>query len=86
MKSGRQNRPMGLLQTLTGRRPRAQCSGRIRHRGRKPILSVSWVQPVDEFYGDRVFMFLDADRFEWKISQTITRVSQDDVAAIIASS
>jgi uncharacterized glyoxalase superfamily protein PhnB len=43
------------------------------------------LEPVDEFYGDRVFMFLDPYGFEWKISQTIAQVSGDDVAAIIGS-
>ena len=26
-------------------------------------------EPVDEFYGDRVFFFLDPFGYEWKISQ-----------------
>jgi uncharacterized glyoxalase superfamily protein PhnB len=25
-------------------------------------------EPVDEFYGDRVFMFLEAEGYEWTIS------------------
>ncbi len=28
-------------------------------------------EPVDEFYGDRVFFFLDPFGYEWKISQPI---------------
>jgi uncharacterized glyoxalase superfamily protein PhnB len=44
------------------------------------------LEPVDEFYGDRVFMFLDPDGFEWKISQTIKLVSQEEVARIVAQS
>jgi uncharacterized glyoxalase superfamily protein PhnB len=44
------------------------------------------LEPVDEFYGDRVFMFLDADGYEWKISQTIREVSLDEVAEIVAGS
>jgi hypothetical protein len=26
------------------------------------------LEPVDEFYGDRVFMFLDADGYEWRFA------------------
>jgi uncharacterized glyoxalase superfamily protein PhnB len=44
------------------------------------------LDPVDEFYGDRVFMFLDADGFEWKVSETVAEVGRDDVAAVIAES
>ena len=43
------------------------------------------LEPVDEFYGERVFFFLDPDGYEWKISQTIAEVSQDEVADIIGS-
>lgn len=43
------------------------------------------LEPVDEFYGDRVFMFLDQDGYEWKISQTIKQVSLDEVAEIVAN-
>lgn len=43
------------------------------------------MEPADEFYGDRVFMFLDADGYEWKVSQTIASVSERDVAAAIAA-
>ena len=42
--------------------------------------------PGDEFYGDWVFMFLDPDGYEWKISQTIKEVSLDEVADIVAQS
>jgi uncharacterized glyoxalase superfamily protein PhnB len=44
------------------------------------------LEPVDEFYGDRVFMFLDPDGYEWKISQTIKQVSLEEVAEIVANS
>ena len=44
------------------------------------------LEPVDEFYGDRVFMFLDPNGYEWKISQTIKQVSLEEVASIVASS
>ena len=43
------------------------------------------MEPADEFYGDRVFMFLDPDGYEWKVSQTIATVPERDVAAIIAA-
>jgi len=44
------------------------------------------LEPVEEFYGDRVFMFLDPDGYEWKISQTIKQVSLEEVAEIVAHS
>jgi uncharacterized glyoxalase superfamily protein PhnB len=44
------------------------------------------LEPVDEFYGDRVFMFLDPDGYEWKISQTIREVDPEEVAEIVANS
>jgi uncharacterized glyoxalase superfamily protein PhnB len=44
------------------------------------------LEPVDEFYGDRVFMFLDPDGYEWKISQTIMQVNPEEVAKIVAKS
>ena len=44
------------------------------------------LEPIDEFYGDRVFMFLDPDGYEWKISQTIKQASLEEVAEIVAHS
>lgn len=44
------------------------------------------LEPIEEFYGDRVFMFIDADGYEWKISQTIRQVSLDEVAGVVAQS
>jgi len=44
------------------------------------------LEPIDEFYGDRVFMFLDADGYEWKTSQTIKQVSLVEVTEIVAQS
>jgi uncharacterized glyoxalase superfamily protein PhnB len=44
------------------------------------------LEPVDEFYGDQVFMFLDLNGYEWKISQTIKQVSLEEVAKIVANS
>ena len=44
------------------------------------------LEPIDEFYGDRVFMFLDADGYEWKTSQTIKQVSLEEVTEIVAHS
>jgi uncharacterized glyoxalase superfamily protein PhnB len=44
------------------------------------------LEPIDEFYGDRVFMFVDPEGYEWKISQTIKIVSLNDVAEIVAHS
>ena len=44
------------------------------------------LEPVDEFYGDRVFMFLDPDGYEWKISQPIKQVGLEEVAEIVSRS
>lgn len=44
------------------------------------------LERVDEFYGDRVFMFLDPNGYEWKISQTIRQVDPEEVAEIVANS
>jgi uncharacterized glyoxalase superfamily protein PhnB len=38
------------------------------------------LEPMDEFYGDRIFMFLDAFGYEWKIHQPIKAVDQKDIA------
>jgi uncharacterized glyoxalase superfamily protein PhnB len=44
------------------------------------------LEPVEEFYGDLVFMFLDPNGYEWKISQTIKQVSFEEVAEIVGRS
>jgi len=44
------------------------------------------LEPVEEFYGDRVFMFLGPNGYEWKISQTVKQVSPEEVAVIVARS
>jgi len=44
------------------------------------------LEPVEEFYGDRVFMFLDPDGYEWKISQTVKQVDPEEVAEIVSRS
>ena len=44
------------------------------------------LEPIEEFYGDRVFMFVDAEGYEWKISETIKEVSLEEVAEIVAQS
>lgn len=44
------------------------------------------LEPMEEFYGDRVFMFVDAEGYEWKISETIKEVRLDEVAEIVAQS
>ena len=44
------------------------------------------MEPADEFYGDRVFMFLDPEGYEWKISQPVKNVDEREVAATIAAS
>ena len=42
--------------------------------------------PTDEFYGDRVFMFIDPDGYEWKVSQTIRNVRLADVKKVVSRS
>ena len=42
--------------------------------------------PTDEFYGDRVFMFIDPDGYEWKVSQTIRNVSLAEVKKVVSRS
>jgi uncharacterized glyoxalase superfamily protein PhnB len=37
------------------------------------------LEPVDEYYGDRVFMVIDPFGYEWKIAQTIKQMSSEDV-------
>lgn len=74
--------PLGLGAVLTLRVPDIDPIYRaVRAAGLEVVL-----EPVDEFYGDRVFMFLDPDGYEWKISQTLAAVDRSDVAAIIAAS
>ena len=66
--------PHGLGITLTLLVPDLQKAYKAVKKARAPIL----LEPVDEFYGDRVFMFLDPDGYEWKISQTIKQVGLDE--------
>ncbi|MGC2191553.1 MAG: VOC family protein [Candidatus Dormiibacterota bacterium] len=37
------------------------------------------LEPVDEFYGERVFFFVDPYGYEWKLSQTVERVDRKEV-------
>ncbi len=74
--------PHGLGVTLTLGVPDLQKVYTAVKRAGLEIL----LEPVDEFYGDRVFMFLDPDGYEWKISQTIKQVSLEEVAEIVANS
>ena len=72
--------PHGLGVTLTLLVPDLQT---VYHAVKEAGLEIL-LEPVEEFYGDRVFMFLDPDGYEWKISQTIKQVSQEEVAKIVA--
>ena len=74
--------PHGLGATLTLFVPDLQ---KVYQAVKKAGLEIL-LEPVDEFYGDRVFMFLDTDGYEWKISQTIRQVSPEEVAEIVANS
>ena len=74
--------PHGLGATLTLLVPDLQ---KVYQAVKKAGLEIL-LEPVDEFYGDRVFMFLDPDGYEWKISQTIRQVSPEEVAEIVANS
>jgi uncharacterized glyoxalase superfamily protein PhnB len=72
--------PHGLGVTLTLLVPDLETAYRaVREAGLEILL-----EPVEEFYGDRVFMFLDPDGYEWKISQTVNQVSLEEVARIVA--
>ena len=73
--------PHGLGVTLTLLVPDLQKVYTVVQKAGLEIL----LEPVDEFYGDRVFMFLDPDGYEWKISQTIKQVSLEEVAEIVAN-
>jgi uncharacterized glyoxalase superfamily protein PhnB len=74
--------PHGLGVTLTLAVPDLARIYRVVRKAGLEIL----LEPVDEFYGDRVFMFLDADGYEWKISQTMKPVAMGEIAAIVARS
>ena len=74
--------PHGLGVTLTLLVPDLQTAYRAVEAAGLEIL----LEPVEEFYGDRVFMFLDPDGYEWKISQTVKQVSLEEVAKIVARS
>jgi uncharacterized glyoxalase superfamily protein PhnB len=74
--------PHGLGVTLTLLVPDLQAAYQaVRGAGLEILL-----EPVEEFYGDRVFMFLDPDGYEWKISQTVKQVSPEEVAKVVAQS
>ena len=74
--------PRGLGVTLTLLVPDLEKVYKAVEKAALEIL----LEPVDEFYGDRVFMFLDPDGYEWKISQVIRQVDPEDVAEIVANS
>jgi uncharacterized glyoxalase superfamily protein PhnB len=74
--------PHGLGTTLTLLVPELHKVYTVVQKAGLEIL----LEPTDEFYGDRIFMFLDPDGYEWKISQTIKQVSLDEVAKIVAHS
>jgi uncharacterized glyoxalase superfamily protein PhnB len=74
--------PHGLGVTLTLLVPDLQTAYRAVRAADLEIL----LEPVEEFYGDRVFMFLDPDGYEWKISQTVQQVDLEEVAKIVARS
>ena len=42
------------------------------------------LKPTDEFYGDRVCMFLDPDGYEWKVSKPLRHVSVDEVKQFVS--
>jgi PhnB protein len=74
--------PVGLGAVITLRVPDLEAVHReVREAGARIMM-----EPADEFYGDRVFMFLDPEGYEWKISQTITAVDPDEIRRIVAAS
>jgi uncharacterized glyoxalase superfamily protein PhnB len=72
--------PHGLGITLTLLVPDLQTAYRAVKAAGLEIL----LEPVKEFYGDRVFKFLNSDGYEWKISQAVKQVSLEEVAKIVA--
>ncbi len=54
------------------------------HEAARKVRAEILLKPSEEFYGDRVFMFLDPDGYEWKVSQTLRQVSVDDVKEIVS--
>jgi uncharacterized glyoxalase superfamily protein PhnB len=72
--------PIGLGTVLTCAVPDLDAVYRAVKRAKVQIL----LEPTEEFYGDRVFFFLDPDGYEWKISETVRQVDSDEVAGIIA--
>ncbi len=43
------------------------------------------LEPVEEYYGDKVFMFPDKDGYEWKISQMIKQVDLKKIKAVASN-
>lgn len=37
------------------------------------------LEPVDEFYGQRVCIFIDPYGYEWKLNQTVETIDRDEV-------
>ena len=74
--------PMGLGAVVTLRvEDLAAVYAAVKDAGARIMM-----EPVDEFYGDRVFMFLDSDGYEWKISQTIAAVDPEAIRKVVAAS
>jgi PhnB protein len=74
--------PVGLGAVITLRVPDlAAVYAAVQDAGARIMM-----EPADEFYGDRVFMFLDPDGYEWKISQTIAAVDADAIRKVVAAS
>jgi PhnB protein len=74
--------PVGLGAVVTLRvRDLGEVYAAVKDAGARIMM-----EPADEFYGDRVFMFLDADGYEWKISQTMARVDPEEIRKVVASS
>jgi PhnB protein len=74
--------PVGLGAVVTLRVPDLEAV----HRAVKEAGVRIMMEPADEFYGDRVFMFLDPDGYEWKISQTIAAVDPEEIRKVVAAS
>jgi uncharacterized glyoxalase superfamily protein PhnB len=72
-----QRGPRGLGITLMLAVDDVESIADMVRRERLPIL----LDPVDEYYGDRVFFFLDPFGYEWKITQVVEEVSRQEVLA-----
>ena len=54
------------------------------HKAARKAHAEILLKPTEEFYGDLVFMFLDPDGYEWKVSQTLRQVSVEAIKELVS--